>query len=174
MGKKIKDTPHLRRSEPVKLEFAIMEFVRCGFSTYQAEKLTGIHHTRIKRAWEGLSLEERDRYIERAGVVKDAVEQHIISQEIAVVSELTEKLKEVGNLALDELKARLEDELRRIEMKDADLIAIATKCLTLFEKNLADVENEDKPSATITNIYNILDNSIQENLQINSYNHDED
>lgn len=173
MGKKIKDSPHLRRSEPVKMELAIIEYVRAGFSTYQAQKLTGIHHTRIKRAWEALSLEERDRYIERAGVVKDAVEQHIISEEIAIVSELTDKLKEVGNLALDEIKARLQDEFRRTEMKDADLITIATKCLTLFDKNISEVEGKDEPSASVTNIYNILDNSIQENLQINSYNYED-
>lgn len=174
MVKKNIYTPHLKRSAPVNMELALMEYVRAGFSTYQAQKLTGIHHTRIKRAWEGLSLEERDRYIDRAGIVKDAVEQHIISEEIAVVSELTGKLKEVGSLALAELKARLEDDLRRMDMKDADLITIATKCLTMFEKNISEVEGKEEQSATITNIYNILDNSIQENLQINAYNYDEE
>ena len=91
-----------------------------------------------------------------------------------MVSELTGKLKEVGSLALAELKARLEDDLRRMDMKDADLITIATKCLTMFEKNISEVEGKEEQSATITNIYNILDNSIQENLQINAYNYDEE
>jgi hypothetical protein len=175
MGKKNKEaTTKRKRTAPVEVELALIEYVRADYSTYQAEKLTGIHHTRIKRLWESLSLEEKDRYIERAGVVKDAVEQHIISEEIAVVSELTGNLKEVGNLALDELKARLQDDLRRMDMKDADLIAIATKCLTMFEKNISEVEDKEGPSASVTNIYNILDNSIQENLQINAYNYEKE
>lgn len=162
-----------KRYGVTEMDMALLEYVRTDFAAYQAEKITGIHHTSIKRAWDNLSLEEKDRYRDRANVVRDAVEQQIISREVEVVSEVTAKLKEISDLALDELRYRLKDELRRFEMKDADLLNIATKCLTLVEDSMKDKDDENIPSATITNIYNILDNSIQEHLTLTTYDYDE-
>jgi hypothetical protein len=163
-----------RKYGVTEMEMALLEYVRTDFAAYQAEKVTGIHHTSIKRAWDALSLEEKDRYRDRANVVRDAVEQRIIAEEIAVVGEVTAKLKEISDLALNELRDRLKDELRRFEMKDADLLNIATKCLALFDESMKDKTEENTTSATITNIYNILDNSIQEHLTLKTYDYDEE
>lgn len=160
----------------MKMDVALLEYVRSNFSNWEAEKVTGIHHTTIQRAWDALSEEEKHSYRERAQTICDLVEQNIVQTEVvAVVSEITAKLREIGDMALDELRARLKDDLRRFEMKDADLLNIATKCIAIVEENTR-IKDEDKPqeNATITKIYNIFDNSIQENLQINSYKHEKD
>ena len=151
------------------MDMALLEYVRCNFSTWEAEKVTEVHHTAIQRAWDALSEEERDSYRERAKTICDLVEENITHREVAVVSEVTEKLREIGDLALDEIRARLKDELRRMEIKDADLINIATKCIAIVDDNTR-LKLEEKPdqNTSITKIYNIFENSIQENLQINS------
>ena len=156
------------------MDVALLEYVRSNFSTWQSEQVTGVHHTTIQRAWDNLSEAERQSYRERAQSICDIVEQEIVDKEIAtVVSEVTAKLKEIGDMALDELRERLKDDLRRMEIKDADLLNIATKCIAIVDENTR-LKEENKPteSASITKIYNIFDNSIQENLQINSYKHE--
>ena len=153
-----------KRADKVLMEMALIEYVRCGYSAWQASKIANVHHRSIERAWNKLSEEERAVYIERANTVADIVEDTIIAQEVAVISETTARLKEIGNLALEELKARLSDELRRFEMKDADLINIATKCLAMADENTRRNEDEKKVTVNVGQMFNLIDNSIQENL----------
>lgn len=177
MAKKKKTTSPTRKRTPkysvVQMDMALMEFVRSGGSNYTAEKITGVHHTQIQRAWDGLTEAERNEYRMRARDVCDAVTEEVFQREVAIVSEVTAKLKEIGDMALEELRERLKDDLRRMEIKDADLLNIATKCIAIVDENTR-LKEENKPteSASITKIYNIFDNSIQENLQINSYKHE--
>lgn len=161
--------PIKNRATKVSIDVALLEYVRCGDSAWRASKIAGVSHTTIQRAWDKMSEEERAVYRERAAVITETVEDRIIAQEVKVVTEVTEKLQEVGNLALDELRSRLNDDLRRMEMKDADLINIATKCLGLAEDNLKTKE-EQKNNVTmnVAQMFNILDNSIQEHLQKSS------
>lgn len=154
------------------MDMALLEFVRSGGSNWQAEKVSGVHHTAIQRAWDGLTENERNEYRNRAKDVCEAVTEQIFQKEVAIVSEITAKLTEIGNLALDELRARLGDELRKIVMKDADLINIATKCLALADENTKTKKESKNQPTSVTNIYNILDNSIQENLQLNTFNYE--
>lgn len=153
-----------KRADKVLMDMALIEYVRCGYSAWQASKIANVHHRSIERAWNKLSEQERAIYIERANTVADIVEDTIIAQEVAVISETTTRLKEIGNLALDELKSRLSDELRRYEMKDADLINIATKCLTMADENTRRSEGEKKVTVNVGQMFNLIDNSIQENL----------
>ena len=81
-----------------------------------------------------------------------------------MISETTARLKKIGNLALDELESRLSDDLRRYDMKDADLINIATKCLTLADENTRRNEEEKKVTVNVGQMFNLIDNSIQDNL----------
>lgn len=158
-----------KRGSNVELDMALLEYVRCGDSAWRASKITPLHHTTIQRAWNKLSAEEQARYRDRANTIIQRVEDTIISQEVAVISDVTAKLQEIGCLALTELQSRLTDDLRRMDMKDADLINIATKCLTMVKENTQ--SQEDKETAknkSVTNIFNILDQSIQENLIIKS------
>ena len=153
-----------KRADKVLMDMALIEYVRCGYSAWQASKIANVHHRSIERAWNKLSEEERAVYIERANTVADIVEDTIIAQEVAVISETTTRLKKIGNLALDELEARLGDELRRFEMKDADLINIATKCLAMADENMRRNEEEKKVTVNVGQMFNLIDNSIQENL----------
>lgn len=153
-----------KRANKTLMDMALIEYVRCGYSAWQASKITNVHHESIKRAWDKLSEEERAVYVQRADTVADIVENTIIAQEVAVISETTTRLKKIGNLALDELEARLGDELRRFEMKDADLINIATKCLTMADENTRRSEEEKKVTVNVGQMFNLIDNSIQENL----------
>ena len=153
-----------KRADKVLMEMALIEYVRCGYSAWQASKIANVHHRSIERAWNKLSEQERAIYIERANTVADIVEDTIIAQEVAVISETTTRLKEIGILALDELKSRLSDELRRFEMKDADLINRATKCLTMADENTRRNEDEKKVTVNVGQMFNLIDNSIQENL----------
>ena len=153
-----------KRADKVLMDMALIEYVRCGYSAWQASKIANVHHRSIERAWNKLSEEERAIYIERANTVADIVEDTIIAQEVAVISETTTRLKKIGNLALDELEARLGDELRRFEMKDADLINIATKCLAMADENTRRNEDEKKVTVNVGQMFNLIDNSIQENL----------
>lgn len=153
-----------KRADKVLMDMALIEYVRCGYSAWQASKIANVHHRSIERAWNKLSEEERAVYIERANTVADIVEDTIIAQEVAVISETTTRLKKIGNLALDELEARLGDELRRFEMKDADLINIATKCLAMADENTRRNEDEKKVTVNVGQMFNLIDNSIQENL----------
>lgn len=158
-----------KRASKVTMDMALMEYVRCGDSAWQASKLTAIHHTTIQRAWDRLSESERAVYRERAQMVTNAVEDAIIAQEVAVIGDITMKMQELGSLALDELRSRLTDDLRRMDMKDADLINIATKCLAMVKENTQSQEDkETAKSKSVTNIFNILDQSIQEHLTITS------
>ena len=153
-----------KRADKVLMEMALIEYVRCGYSAWQASKIANVHHRSIERAWNKLSEDDRAIYVERANTVADIVEDTIIAQEVAVISETTTRLKKIGNLALDELEARLGDELRRFEMKDADLINIATKCLTMADENTRRSEEEKKVTVNVGQMFNLIDNSIQENL----------
>lgn len=153
-----------KRADKVLMDMALIEYVRCGYSAWQASKIANVHHRSIERAWNKLSEDERAVYIERANTVADIVEDTIIAQEVAVISETTARLKKIGNLALDELEARLGDELRRFEMKDADLINIATKCLAMADENTRRNEDEKKVTVNVGQMFNLIDNSIQENL----------
>ena len=153
-----------KRANKTLMEMALIEYVRCGYSAWQASKIANVHHRSIERAWNKLSEEERAVYIERANTVADIVEDTIIAQEVAVISETTARLKKIGNLALDELESRLSDDLRRFEMKDADLINIATKCLTMADENTRRSEEEKKVTVNVGQMFNLIDNSIQENL----------
>lgn len=156
------------------MDIALLEYVRSGGSNWEAEKVSGVHHTAIQRAWEALTENERNEYRNRAKDVCEAVTEQIFQKEVAVVSEATEKLREVSDLALDELRERLKDELRRTEIKDADLINIATKCLAMVDNNTRAKDEVSTQPTSVTNIYNILDNSIQENLQLNTFSYDEE
>lgn len=157
------------RASKVSMDMALIEYVRCGDSAWQASKITSIHHTTIQRAWDRLSESERAVYRERAQVVTNSVEDAIIAQEVAVIGDITMKMQEIGSLALDELRSRLANDLRRMDMKDADLINIATKCLAMVKENTQSQEDkETAKSKSVTNIFNILDQSIQEHLTITS------
>lgn len=158
-----------RRVDRTTMDIALLEYVRCGESAWQASKITALHHTTIQRAWDRLSENDKIVYRERAGVIANAVEDAIISQEVAVITDVTSKLQEIGGLALNELRSRLNDDLRRMDMKDADLINIATKCLAMAEDNMR-VKEEQKKNVTVNvaQMFNILDNSIQDNLQKSS------
>ena len=161
------------RNTKTSMEVALIEYARCGDSAWQASKLTSIHHTTIQRAWDKLSEDAKRIYRERAGVIANTVEDAIISQEVAVITDVTLKLQELGNLALTELQSRLTDDLRRMDMKDADLINIATKCLAMVKENMQQQEDKDSArSKSVTNIFNILDQSIQDNLIIKSKEYD--
>lgn len=166
--------PVKNRASKVSLDVGLIEYVRCGGSAWQAGKIAGMHHSTIQRAWDRLTEEERASYRERAAVITDTVEDRIIAQEVAVVTEVTEKLQEIGNLALDELRTRLNDDLRRMEMKDADLINIATKCLGMAEDNIK-TKDEQKNNVTVNvaQMFNLLDNSIQDNLLKSSMKYEE-
>lgn len=157
------------RATPVRLDIALVEYVRCGYKPNTAEKVSGVHHNTIVKHWDKLSDAEKETYKARAATICEEVEKRVIDNEVAIISETTSKLKEIGTLALDELKARLGDEFRRTEMKDADLINIATKCLAMVDENtrLKEEEEKKKPS-NITNVFNILDQSIQEHLHLKS------
>lgn len=158
-----------KRYSNSELEVALVEFVRAGYSSWKVEKVTGIHHTTIQRAWENLSLGDKQIIRERAGLITDTVSEAIISAEVDAIKALTIKLKDVSDLALDEIEARLKDPLRRMEIKDADLINIATKCLAMVKENTQSQEDkETAKSKSVTNIFNILDQSIQEHLTITS------
>lgn len=178
MAKKKKTTSPTRKRTPkysvVQMDMALMEFVRSGGSNYTAEKITGVHHTQIQRAWDGLTEAERNEYRMRARDVCDAVTEEVFQREVAIVSEVTAKLKEISDLALDELRERLKDDTRKWDMKDADLINIATKCLAIVDTNtrLKEEEESAKPTS-VTNIFNILDNSIQEHLTLKTYDYED-
>lgn len=156
-----------KRYSNSELEVALVEFVRAGYSGWKVEKVTGIHHTTIQRAWDNLSLGDKQIIRERAGLITDAVSEAIISAEVDAIKALTIKLKDVSDLALDEIEARLKDPLRRMEIKDADLINIATKGMALVKENTQTKEDEMAQSnKKVTQIFNILDQSIQEHLTI--------
>ena len=157
------------------MDVALLEYVRSNFSTWQSEQVTGVHHTTIQRAWDNLSEAERQSYRERAQSICDIVEQEIVDKEIAtVVSEVTAKLKEIGDMALDELRERLKDDLRRMEIKDADLINIITKGIALVKENTQTKDEENaQANQKITQVFNILDQSIQEHLTISSMSYEE-
>lgn len=177
MAKKKTSTPKKKRTPRytfTQMDIALLEYVRSGGSNWEAEKVSGVHHTAIQRAWEALTESERNEYRSRAKDVCEAVTEQIFQKEVAVVSEATQKLREVSDLALDELRERLKDEFRRTEIKDADLINIATKCLAMVENNTRVKEEGSTQPTSVTNIYNILDNSIQENLQLNTFSYDEE
>ena len=148
----------------IPMEMALTEYVRCGESAWKASKASAVHHRSIQRAWDSLSEDERAMYRERAATVSDLVEERMIKEEVAIICETTARLKKIGNLALDELEARLGDELRRFEMKDADLINIATKCLAMADENMRRNEDEKKVTVNVGQMFNLIDNSIQENL----------
>lgn len=153
-----------KRANKTLMEMALIEYVRCGYSAWQASKIANVHHRSIERTWNKLSEQERAIYIERANTVADIVEDTIIAQEVAVISETTTRLKKIGNLALDELESRLSDDLRRFDMKDADLINIATKCLAMADENTRRNEEEKKVTVNVGQMFNLIDNSIQDNL----------
>lgn len=170
--KEQKKTLSTKRKRSVRMDMALLELARTG-SSWEAEQITEVHHTTIQRAWDKLSEEERDIYYSRANTICDVVAQKITTEEVGVICEVTEKLREISNLALDEIRARLKDELRRVEMKDADLINIATKAIALVEENTRLKEdNKDKTPASVTTIFNIFDNAIQENLTLKSYDYE--
>lgn len=176
MAKKKTTIAHRKRAtryNVTQMDMALLEYVRSGGSSWEAEKITQVHHTAVQRAWDALSEEERNEYRNRAKDVYEAVTEQIFQKEVAVVSEITIKLKEISDLALDELRDRLKDELRRTEVKDADLITIATKCLALADNKTSNTEDNSHTNSSVVNIYNILDNSIQENLQLNVFKHEE-
>ncbi len=176
MAKKKTSIAHRKRAtryNVTQMDMALLEYVRSGGSSWEAEKITQVHHTAVQRAWDALSEEERNEYRNRAKDVHEAVTEQIFQKEVAVVSEITIKLKEISDLALDELRDRLKDELRRTEVKDADLITIATKCLALADNKTSNTDDNSHPNSSVVNIYNILDNSIQENLQLNVFKHEE-
>jgi hypothetical protein len=152
------------------MDMALLEYVRSGFSGWAAEKLTEVHHTAVQRAWEALSEAERDEYRERATTICESVEDRLTSEEITILAEYTAKLKDISNLALDELEERLRDPLRKTEIKDADLLNIAHKFISLVNENTSP-KKEDKPQ-TINNMFNFFEDSIQENLNINSHNYE--
>lgn len=176
MAKKKKTTTPTRKRTPkysvVQMDLALLEFVRSGGSSYAAQKITGIHHTQIQRSWEALTETERNEYRARSRDVCDAVTEEVFQREVAIVSEVTAKLKEISDLALDEIRERLKDDLRRFEMKDADLLNIATKCLAIIESNTKQEEEEQSQQTSITTIFNVFDNSIQESLTQSTYNYE--
>ena len=123
-----------KRAKKPLMDMALIEYVRCGYSAWQASKIANVHHESIKRAWDKLSEEERAIYVQRADTVADIVENTIIAQEVAVISETT------------------------------DLINIATKCLTLADENTRRNEEEKKVTVNVGQMFNLIDNSIQDNL----------
>lgn len=165
-----RDIKEYRRGRPrecddTQLEMALIEYARNGGSATKAERVAKIHHKTIQRAWDALTQAQKDDYTQRAQEICDCVEKKIFDAEVSAISEVASRLKEVSYLALDELTARLKDDLRRMEMKDADLIAIVTKSLTLLDEHTRmQKEQQEAMTPAITNIFNILDNSIQANI----------
>jgi hypothetical protein len=167
--KEQKKTLSSKRKRSVKMDMALLEYARTG-SSWEAEQITDLHHTTIQRAWDKLSEEERDIYYGRANTICDVVAQKITNEEVEAICEVTEKLREISNLALDEIRARLTDDIRRMEMKDADLINIATKAIAIVDENTRTKEDDKSTTpASVTTIFNIFDNAIQENLTLKSY-----
>lgn len=150
------------------LDMALLEYVRSGYSTWEAEKVSEVHHTAIQRAWDALSEDERNAYRDRAQTIVDLVQENITSNEVSIITEYTSRLKDISDLAIAEIGERLKDPLRRTEIKDADLIAMVTKCLAIINENTQQIKEDNKPTERVTNIFNIMDNSIQENLTLTS------
>lgn len=163
-----------RYSRP-QMDTALLEYVRNNYSASASQRITGVEFHAISRAWEALSEEERQDYRERAQNIADSVQEAITEKEISVITEITQKAKTISDLALEEIEERLRNPLKKIEIKDSDLIAIASKCISIVTENTRLQEAEDtQASQKTTNIFNILDQSIQENLTISSMKYEDE
>jgi hypothetical protein len=162
-----------RRPIAADVEMALVEYIRHGFNSREAERATGIHHTRILRAWNSLTQEQQEEYRQRAIDIVDILNDKIMEAESTAIAEISLRLGDISKLALDEIEVRLKDPIRRTEMKDADLINIATKCITIVNDNMR-LPADNKPPERVTNIFNILDQSIQEHLTVKSIRHGEE
>jgi hypothetical protein len=152
-------------AHPALLDIALVEFVRLDYNSSQAERLTGVGHSLILREWQRLSDEEKKNYVERANSISDVVTQKLTDTHLTLVEEVCTKLKGIYDLALDEIHERLNDPFKRSEIKDADLLNIATKFIGIVQtQTTPKVEEKNVNTQVIIEQFNLLDNSIQEHL----------
>lgn len=154
-----------------RLDMALIDVVRSG-KIYPAAKKYDICHTTLERAWNKLTEKQREDYRRRAEDVNDMVVDHLISEQVESISTINDSLVKIAGLATEELIYRLEDVNIRASIKDADLINILSKAIQLINESTK-IKDEDKKPERITNIFQIFDNSIQDNIQQNHYNYEE-
>lgn len=152
-----------RLERNTRLDMALVEYVRAGYNSSAASNLTGVHHSTILRKWRNMDEIEQNSYIERANSISEAVEDIVVTTHSEVVADITTKLRETSDMAVDELRERLQNPFRRAEIKDADLVAIVTKCLTLINEQMG-IDETNKVTNNNLAIFNIFDQSIQDDL----------
>lgn len=154
------------------IEMALIEVARSG-KIYPSAKKLGVCHTTLERAWRKLSEEERAVYRRKAQDVADLVVEHLVTTEVNNINTINDKLLHIAGMAMEELQERLDSPAMRRSIKDADLINIIAKSIQLINESTKLKTEDDKPER-ITNIFQIFDNSIQDNIQQNHYNYGKD
>lgn len=166
--------PKKTRPDAIRDAMICTEFANNGRPAIIGKKY-GVHHTYVTRLWEKLSEEEKHAFRLKAEDVRDIATERIVAEQADAITTITEELVNLTQLSLAEYARRLRSPVLKTEIKDKDLIQFVAKAMDIMQKATAQSKAEEiEDKSGVTNIFNILDQSIQENIQIKSFKYDDD
>jgi hypothetical protein len=161
------------RPDAVRDAIICTEFAKDGRPSIVAKRY-GVHHSYVTRLWEKLSEEEKHAFRLKAEDVRDIAAEKIIAEQADAITTITEELIDLTKLSLAEYARRLRSPVLKTEIKDKDLIQFIAKTMDIVQRATTASRAEEEKNGNTTNIFNILDQSIQDNIQINTYDYDEE
>lgn len=163
------------KPDPARDAMMLVEFARVGRPHIVGKKY-GVHHSYVQRLWDALSDDEREMYRCQANNVVDFATERLVQEQSDAIHTINERLLNLTMRSLDEYESRISDKLLSKEIRDSDLISFMAKAMSIIQnstKQPAKDEDDDNKHQNISQVFNILDQSIQTNISQKSIEYDE-
>lgn len=161
------------KHDPVRDAMLLTEYARNPRPAVIA-KHYGVHHSYPKRLWESLSPEEQDAYRLKSDDIRDIASERIISEQSSAITQITEELIDLTKLSIAEYGRRLKSNILREDIKATELISFIAKAMSVVQDSSKSVaESEKEKGSSLTQTFNIFDQSIQQNIQNNLYDYED-
>lgn len=152
------------KPDPARDAMMLVEFARVGRPAVVAKKYN-VHHSYLQRMWDGLTDDEREMYRCQANNVVDFATERLVQEQSDAIHTINERLLTLTMRSLDEYEERISDKLLSKEIRDSDLISFMAKAMAIIQASTKEPpKEEDAKTQSINQVFNILDQSIQNNI----------
>lgn len=162
------------KPDPARDAMMLVEFARIGRPHIVAKKY-GLHHSYVQRLWDALSDDEKEMYRCQANNVVDFVTDRMVQEQSDTIHAINERLLKLTMRSLDEYEERITSKLLSKEIKDSDLISFMSKAMAIIQASIKEPpKEENEQPQTIMQVFNILDQSIQQNINQQSFTYEDE
>lgn len=158
--------------DPVRDTMILIEYARNPKPSAIARQYN-VHHSYVTRLWESLSEDARKGYAMKAEDVQDIAAEQIVAEQSDAITRINKRLIELVTISIEEYGKRITG-YQKVDVKNQDIIAFMRAAMQVVQgatkTKSDDAEQKEQP---ISQMFQLIDNSVQQNIQLNQYDYDE-